>query len=207
MTRTTLPIHPSTGLTALGLRRDGRPIWPVLGGDGTTEPPAPTADPPADPPVDPPADPPKTDDQLGDPGKKALAEERAAKKAAEKELAAARAKLKEFEDRDKTESEKSAERLAAAEKVAADATAKLLRLEVAGEKGLTPAQAKRLIGTTRDELEADADQILLDFPVAAAPVQPKAPAPDPSQGAKGKTPPARAASLSEAVTSAMKPKA
>lgn len=207
MTSTTLPIHPHTGLSALGLRRNGRPIWPVLGGAGTTEPPALPAEPPTDPPADPLADPPKVDDQLGESGKKALTEERAAKKAAEKELAAAKAKLKEFEDRDKTESEKSAERLAAAEKVAADATAKLLRLEVAGEKGLTPAQAKRLIGATRDELEADADQILLDFPVAAGPTPPKVPAPDPSQGAKGKTPPARAASLSEAVTSAMKPKA
>jgi hypothetical protein len=31
-----------------------------------------------------------------------------------------------------------------------------LRLEVAAEKGLTPAQAKRLVGSTREELEADA---------------------------------------------------
>lgn len=30
-----LPIHPTTGLTALGWRRNGVPIWPVLGGDGT----------------------------------------------------------------------------------------------------------------------------------------------------------------------------
>jgi hypothetical protein len=27
-----LPVHPRTGLTALGLRRNGAPIWPVLGG-------------------------------------------------------------------------------------------------------------------------------------------------------------------------------
>lgn len=34
------------------------------------------------------------------------------------------------------------------------------RLEVAMEKGLTPAQAKRLQGETKEELEADADEIL-----------------------------------------------
>lgn len=27
-----LPVHPSTGLTAIGLLDDGRPVWPVLGG-------------------------------------------------------------------------------------------------------------------------------------------------------------------------------
>lgn len=35
MSTATLPIHPDTGLTALGLTSKGRPIWPVLGGDGT----------------------------------------------------------------------------------------------------------------------------------------------------------------------------
>lgn len=29
-----LPIHPRTGLTAVGLRADGRPIWPIMGGSG-----------------------------------------------------------------------------------------------------------------------------------------------------------------------------
>ncbi|MFD0773380.1 hypothetical protein ACFQZ2_05505 [Streptomonospora algeriensis] len=31
-----LPVHPVTGMTALGWRRNGAAIWPVLGGDGTT---------------------------------------------------------------------------------------------------------------------------------------------------------------------------
>ncbi|WDZ91150.1 hypothetical protein [Nocardiopsis sp. HUAS JQ3] len=39
MTSTTtppaLPVHPRTGLTALGVLDSGRPVWPVLGGDGT----------------------------------------------------------------------------------------------------------------------------------------------------------------------------
>lgn len=51
-----LPTHPHSGLTAIGLLRDGRPVWPVLG--GSEQPPAdPPQDPPQDPPVEPPADP------------------------------------------------------------------------------------------------------------------------------------------------------
>jgi hypothetical protein len=61
-----LPVHPFTGLTALGLRRNGAPIWPVRGGaeddaDGDDQ-----GDVDAD-------DAGKDDaDQLGDPGKRAL---------------------------------------------------------------------------------------------------------------------------------------
>lgn len=32
MGKSTLPIHPRTGLRAVGLRKDGRPIWPIAGG-------------------------------------------------------------------------------------------------------------------------------------------------------------------------------
>lgn len=31
-----LPIHPRTGLQAIGYRRNGAPIWPIAGADGTT---------------------------------------------------------------------------------------------------------------------------------------------------------------------------
>jgi hypothetical protein len=43
-----------------------------------------------------------------------------------------------------------------------------MRAEVAAEKGLTAAQAKRLVGTTRDELLADADEFLALMPAPAA---------------------------------------
>jgi hypothetical protein len=43
-----------------------------------------------------------------------------------------------------------------------------LRLEIASEKKLTPAQAARLHGSTRDELLADADALLSLFPAAPA---------------------------------------
>jgi len=34
----TLPVHPYTGLTAIGLRRNGAPIWPVMGAAPDDEP-------------------------------------------------------------------------------------------------------------------------------------------------------------------------
>lgn len=82
---------------------------------------------------------------------------------ANKEAETLRLKLKEFEDRDKTEAERLAERADAAEKRALDMETAAMRLEVAAENGLTPAQAKRLVGTTRDELEADAKELLATF--------------------------------------------
>lgn len=64
---------------------------------------------------------------------------------------------------------------------------KALRLEVAAEKGLTPQQAARLQGATREELAADADALKELFPTPAqgAPAGNGSPAPDPSQGARG----------------------
>lgn len=105
---------------------------------------------------------------LGDAGKKALDAERREKRAAEKRAADLEARLKEFEDRDKTESTRATERAEAAEKRAAEAEARALRLEVASEKGLTPAQAKRLVGDSREELEADAQELLDTFKPAPA---------------------------------------
>ncbi|MFE7634466.1 hypothetical protein ACFU7Z_10635 [Kitasatospora sp. NPDC057518] len=82
MTTKALPIHPRTGLQAVGLRRDGRPIWPVLGGSGDTGPVGgpgtgtgtPTGEPttrpappgPTDPPTAPPAPAGPTAEQLAD---------------------------------------------------------------------------------------------------------------------------------------------
>jgi hypothetical protein len=47
------------------------------------------------------------------------------------------------------------------------------RAEVALAKGLTPTQAKRLVGTTKDELEADADELLADLGSTKAKADPK----------------------------------
>lgn len=148
----------------------------------------PTPEPPK---LDAPAEPDKSaTDDLGDAGKKALDAERREKRAAEKRASDLEARLKEFEDRDKTEAQKLAERAEAAEKRAAEIEARALRLEVAHEKGLTPGQAKRLVGSTRDELETDADEILRDFPT-----KPGRPRGDVDQGARNTPKPEPATGL------------
>jgi hypothetical protein len=61
------------------------------------------------------------------------------------------------------------------------------RAEVAVEKGFTPEQAAVLIGTTREEMAADADRLAAMFPGSvgvAPPAPPATPRPDPSQGAQ-----------------------
>jgi hypothetical protein len=92
----------------------------------------------------------KTDEPLGAPGLAALQAERDAREKAEK-------RLKEFEDRDKTEAEKLAERATAAEKRAEELEAKAIRAEVAAAKGVP---VNLLSGSTQQELEASADALI-----------------------------------------------
>jgi hypothetical protein len=63
----------------------------------------------------------------------------------------------------KTELQKATDRAAEAERQASEREARALRAEVALEKGLTASQAKRLVGKNRDELIADADELLKDL--------------------------------------------
>lgn len=81
-----------------------------------------------------------------------------------KSNAAAARRLEELENASKSETERLNARADAAEKLAAASQVEALRLSVAFEKGLTPAQAKRLVGSTKEELAADADEVLRDFP-------------------------------------------
>lgn len=138
-----------------------------------------------DPTPDPKKDDPKPDPDAG--AKKALDDERKARRDAEKVANDLRAKLKEFEDKDKSDGEKLSEKITAAEKRASDAEARAMRLEVAAAKGLTPAQAKRLVGATQEELEADADEILEAFPTKDGATPP--PSRKPSTDLKGGTDP------------------
>lgn len=113
-----------------------------------------------------------------------------------RELREAQARLAAFEraKQDKADADRSeTEKRVAAEERAAAAELRALRLEVASDKGLTPAQAKRLVGGTRQELEADADEILRDFPIAPAKPDTRSPKPDPSQGARPGNPTASVA--------------
>lgn len=65
--------------------------------------------------------------------------------------------------------EKLQEQVATLRKERDDAAAKAkgsadaLKWEIALDKGLTKTQAKRLVGTTREELEADADELLASW--------------------------------------------
>ncbi|MFD6363776.1 hypothetical protein ACFWFX_28630 [Streptomyces roseolus] len=96
---------------------------------------------------------------------------KAAPDAAELErLRAADAELATRKAADLTETERlqkerdDAAALAATNAAKAEAaTAELLKLQVAGDKKLTPAQAAWLKGSTKEELEASADQLLADF--------------------------------------------
>lgn len=80
-----------------------------------------------------------------------------------REAREATARAKEFEDRDKTEAQKLEERATGAEQRAKAAELDLARTRVALRKGLTEQQAKRLIGETEEQLEADADDLLASF--------------------------------------------
>lgn len=85
-----------------------------------------------------------------------IARERA--KFADYEDVKARAsKLTEIEEANKTEAEKVAERLAAAEKRAVELEAKATRAEVAAAKGVPIGL---LSGSTKEELEASADALI-----------------------------------------------
>lgn len=55
------------------------------------------------------------------------------------------------------------ERVAEIEKSARESVRRAEVAEVANEKGLTPTQAKRLVGNTREELLADADELIADI--------------------------------------------
>lgn len=72
--------------------------------------------------------------------------------------------LKKLRDSKQTDEEKVATQLAELKKRADDADLRAVRAEVAQAKGLTPAQAKRLQGASRDELESDAEDLLQSFP-------------------------------------------
>ena len=111
------------------------------------------------------------------------AEVKNALKKANKEAETLRLKLKEYEDRDKTDLQRLHEERDTLKSERDSLNLKTLQREVADEKGLTAAQARRLVGSTREELEADADDILSAFP--AAPAKPKFG--DVGQGARGES--------------------
>jgi BMFP domain-containing protein YqiC len=107
------------------------------------------------------------DDEFASEGSKqrVLADLRKAREA----KAALETRVKEMEaqlaeaDKSKPEMDKLREKLTALEERTAKAEYAQLRAEVAASKHLTPAQAKRLVGNTREELESDADELITEF--------------------------------------------
>ena len=142
------------------------------------------------------------DDDLGDAGKKALAEERKARRALEKQLkelgtekSELQKQLKSFEDRNKSEIEKAIE--------AANATAGerdsfkseneklkalLERQKISAREGLDPDLWDRVQGTTVEEIEADVKKLVEKFavqPKRSGALRSGASAPDGASGKRG----------------------
>lgn len=88
-----------------------------------------------------------------------------------KALEAASARLREIEDRDKSETEKATARAAESERRAVEAEAKLLRVEVAAKRNFKASAVPLLHGTTREEIEESADA-LEAFAKANEPTEP-----------------------------------
>lgn len=109
-------------------------------------------------------------DGLGDAGKRALAEERKARRDAEKKLADLNTRLKTFEDRDKTELEKAIERAETAEQGATSLRVANARLMAAATHNLDPDLIDLLGDGTDEEIDKRA-QLLAEKFAAAAPVQ------------------------------------
>lgn len=89
------------------------------------------------------------------------------------DLKAKAAKVDDIEASKKSDVDKLTEQIDKLTQAQANSDQKALRAEVAMAKGLTAAQAKRLAGTSREELEADADEILEAFPVTPTDEPPK----------------------------------
>jgi cell division septum initiation protein DivIVA len=102
------------------------------------------------------------DAQNPDAVKNAIDRQKQEAKAARQRASELEAKLKEYEDRDKSAQQKAEEKATGAEQRAAQAEAKALRFEVAAAKGVPLSQAHRLQGSSKEELEQDADAFLKD---------------------------------------------
>jgi hypothetical protein len=99
----------------------------------------------------------------------AAAEEKTAQelrkaRAAVRELRAKLAERGEADETSKSEIQKAADRIAQAEGRAQEAELRALRVEIAHEKGLPAGMARRLQGSTREEIEEDADDLTKTMP-------------------------------------------
>ena len=102
------------------------------------------------------------EETLGDAGKKALDREREARKRAEAEAkknADAARRLADIEESQKTETQKLTDKLTEASGQIGELSVENSRLRVALRHGLTEDQARRLIGSTEEDLDDDAGKL------------------------------------------------
>lgn len=100
------------------------------------------------------------DEPLGEGGLKALTAERERANAAEKAAKDALAKVKEFEDRDKTEAQRHQEALEQAQRELAELTVAKTRAEVASTKGVPAEVLAGPASDSQEDLESWADQLI-----------------------------------------------
>lgn len=120
-----------------------------------------------------------TDEPLGEPGKKALQAERDAHAREKKRADDLAAKLQEHEDAKLTEQQRTEKALDDERGKTASLTSTVARYEAAEKAGIPLSWAKRLVGATAEELEADAKTVADQLKTSTGP------RPDPSQGGGG----------------------
>ena len=119
------------------------------------------------------------DEPLGEPGVKALHAEREQRKALEKQLTEANARLTDIERANESAIEKAQREAKEAQEAAAKATADALRFKVAAKHGISDDDADLfLTGADAETLERQAARLVERTPSTT-------PRPDPSQGSKG----------------------
>lgn len=102
----------------------------------------------------------KPDEPLGEPGLAALKSEREARAAAEKQAKDAIAKVKAFEDAQKTEAEKQAERIAEIERENAELKAAKTRAEIAATKSIPNELLAGPASDSQEDLDKFADALI-----------------------------------------------
>lgn len=213
MTEHDLPVHPFTGLTAIGVLPSGRVVWPIKGGaDDPPEPDpepdgAPDPDPEPDPEGEPGAD---KDEPLGDKGLKALQAEREKRREADAKRRAAESRVKELEA---GTDEAAKAQLQIERDAVAKANVRIVRSEVkAAATGLLADPADAFSFLDLDQFEVNEDGEVDEDAIAEAikkliKTKPYLAVPDGKKfqgtgdgGARPKAPKARPTSLGDAVT-------
>jgi hypothetical protein len=184
--RLTFPVHPRTGLTAIGHGRRG-PIWPVMGGapdegEGGTD------DDPEEGESDDGDDKPERTFTQAEVDRLIAQRlhERKNKYSDYDELKAKAAKYDDLAEEQKSETQRLTERAEKAEREAKEARTGLLRERIAVEKKLPAGLAARLHGDTEEEIKADADELLASLGEGEKDLKQKSGPPDMDQGPRGK---------------------